>query len=144
MPKKSWMLAALAVVLAAGYIIGCTNWLRPAAVQVYHTYREPRSRSRPLEGMPGLIFVLDRPLRLTGIEVVSLAEFQTNRHTLPVWDLVSDSNSVPVKSFFYGQSIRGLKPAVPGSHAQPLATHVVYRLRLKAGKIRGEHDFELK
>ena len=51
---------------------------------------------------------------------------------------------MPVKTIFYGQPVQGLKPAVPGTHAQPLTNHVTYRLFVTAGKIKGEHDFELK
>jgi hypothetical protein len=51
---------------------------------------------------------------------------------------------VPVKSFFYGQFIGGMKPAIKGVRPEPLETNVTYRLFLTAGKIKGEHDFELK
>jgi len=61
----------------------------------------------------------------------------------PVWHLISDSNSVPVKVFSYGQGIRGMKPAVAGSRAQPLETNVAYRLLVTAGKAKGQHDFEI-
>jgi len=91
-----------------------------------------------------LRFGLGRPLKLTEIKVVPLAEYRTNQNILPLWHLVAESNSVPVESFFYGQFIRGLKPEVPGSRSRPLTNNVVYRLIVTAGKIEGEHDFELK
>ena len=67
----------------------------------------------------------------------------TNAAAPALWHLVSDSNSVPVKGFLYGDYIRGMKPYVKGSRPQPLATNVTYRLFVKAGSLQGEHDFGL-
>jgi hypothetical protein len=91
-----------------------------------------------------LIFGVNRQLRFTELKVVPLAGFETNKSVLPVWHLVSDSNSAPVKSFFYGQFIGGMRPAIKGVRPEPLETNVTYRLLVTAGKIKGEHDFELK
>ena len=144
MTKKNWLLISVAVVLAAVYVIFFTDWFKPATVRIFHTNRAMHSRFQRNGGMPSLIFGLDRQLKLTDVKLVSLAALHTNQNSLPLWHLVSDSNSVPVKSFFYGQFIRGLKPAVSGSRPQPLETNVTYRLIVEAGKIKGEHDFELK
>ena len=62
---------------------------------------------------------------------------------MPLWHLVSESNSVPVRTFVYGQNLRGLHPIIPGVRAQSLNTNDTYRLLLKAGNIRGQHDFHL-
>jgi hypothetical protein len=83
-------------------------------------------------------------LKLNEITLVAVDAAGTNQSNLPLWHLVSSSNSVPVKSFFYGQNIRGLRPAVSGSRPQPLATNVTYRLIIQAGKVKGQHDFQLK
>lgn len=144
MPKKTWLYLAVAAALAAIYVIFFTEWFRPTTVEIFHTVRSIRSRARAGTTEPSLIFGLNRQLRLTEVEVVPLAEWQTNRNVLPLWHLVSDSNSVPVKSFFYGQQIRGLKPAVKGTRPQPLGSNVVYQLTLKAGPVTAEHHFELK
>jgi len=144
MTKKNWLLIAVAVALAAVYVVFFTAWFKPATVQIFHTNRTLRGRYHRAGAMPGLIFGLNRQLHLTDIKVVMLSALQTNKNALPFWHLVSDSNSVPVKSFFYGQPIRGLKPAVAGVRPQPLETNVTYRLFVEAGKIKGEHDFELK
>jgi hypothetical protein len=59
--------------------------------------------------------------------------------------LIADTNSVLLeRPFYYGQRIRGLKPEVPGAHAQPLQPGVTYRLFVTAGKANGQHDFEVK
>ncbi len=142
--KRNRFLIVGAFLLAAVYAVYFTDWFKPKTLQIHHIYRDLSARP-PRDGMlPALIFGLNRPCRLTEIKVVPLAAYQINQSILPLWHLVSDSNSVPVNVFFYGQRIRGLKPEVPGTHAQPLTNGVTYRLIVTAGKFRGEHDFELK
>jgi hypothetical protein len=70
--------------------------------------------------------------------------WQTNQNVMPVWHLIFNSNSAPVKIFVYGQRIRGMKSEVPGAHAEPLQPDVTYRLFVTAGKAKGQHDFEVK
>jgi len=143
--KKNWFLVVVAVVLAAVYAVYFTDWFTPKTIQIFHSDRNlhPQLR-RNAVGMPSLIFGVNRPLKFTEIKVVPAAGFQTNRDILPLWHLVSDSNSVPVKSFYYGQPIRGMKPAVLGSRPEPLDTNITYRLIVTAGKFKGEHNFEIK
>ena len=144
MTKKNWMLTIFAAALAVVYAVYFTDWFQPKVVKIYHTYRELRTRP-PRDGqLPALKFGLARKLRLTEIKIVPLAESLTNQHTLAVWHLVTDSNSVPLGDFFYGQPIGGLKPAIKGTHSQPLQTNVTYRLFVTAGNVTGQHDFELK
>ena len=88
-----------------------------------------------------MIFNLDQAYRLTEIKVVRLADWQTNKSTLPLWHLISDSNSIPTKRFYYGAPVRGMKPVVSGTRPEPLATNVIYRLFLTAGHVQGQHDF---
>jgi hypothetical protein len=142
--KKNWLLPAAAVVLAVVYVVCFTGWFKPKTMQIYHTNRDIFHLRHPRGGqLPGLRFVLNQPFKLTSIEVFPPGA-QTNPEALPLWHLISDSNSEPVKSFFYGQPVRGLKPAVSGSLAQPLSNDVPYHLIITAGRIKGEHDFELK
>jgi len=133
-----------AIALAAVYLVWFTDWFKPQTVKIFHTSRDLRPRFQRRGGMPSLIFGVSRQLRFTELKVVPLAGLATNKNVLPVWHLVSDSNSVPVKSFFYGQFIGGMRPAIKGVRAEPLETNVTYRLFVIAGKIKGEHDFELK
>jgi hypothetical protein len=150
MTKKNLLLILFAVALAGAYAIWFTDWLRPQTVKIFHTLRNnlrvlpPRTRANNPALMPSLIFGVTRQLRLTEIKVVPVAALETNKNPLPLWHLVSNSNSVPVKTFFYGQNIGGMKPALKGVRPEPLATNVTYRLFVTAGKIRGEHDFEIK
>ena len=144
MSKKTWLLIVVAVVMAGTYVVFFTDWFQPQTVKIFHTSRNVRPRLARGASQPNLMFGLNRQCQLNDIKVVPLAAYQANPNTLPLWHLVSDSNSVPVKAFSYGQFIRGLKPAVPGSRAQPLTNNITYRLIVTAGKIKGEHDFELK
>jgi len=144
MNRKNWLLVALLAILAVVYAVWFTDWFRPAKLGIYHASRSFRGRPAAGGAMPNLMFGLNQPLRLNEIRVVSLAALATNPAALPVWHLVSDSNSVPIKSFSYGQNIRGLRPAVPGSRPQLLVTNTTYRMILVAGKIHGEHDFAVK
>jgi hypothetical protein len=147
MTKKNLLLVSVAVALAAAYVVWFTDWFRPQTLGIYHTSRYLRRNfRRPQRGdvLPTLIFGVSRPVHLTDLKVVPLAAFETNKDVLPVWHLVSDSNSVPVKTFFYGQWIGGMRPAIKGVRPEPLKTNVTYRLFLTAEHIKGEHDFELK
>jgi hypothetical protein len=143
MTKKNLLLILFAIALAVVYAVWFTDWFRPATVQIFHTSRDLHRDARR-DGLPSLIFGVNHPLRFTELKVVPLAGFEANKDVLPLWHLVSDSNSVPVKAFSYGQFIRGMRPAIKGVRAEPLETNVTYRLIVTAGKIKGEHDFELK
>jgi hypothetical protein len=143
MTKKNWLLLALALGLGVIYVRYFTGWFRPPTIHIAHTSRNLRSRAQPANASPPLNFGLNQQYRLTEITVVPLAIWQTNPSVSPVWHLISDSNSVPVRVFSYGQGIRGMKPAVAGSRAQPLETNVAYRLFVIAGKAKGQHDFKV-
>jgi hypothetical protein len=141
---KIWLLIVVSVVVSAVYVVYFTDWFKPKTIHIFHTHRNLHPQLQREALMPSLIFGVTREVKLTELKVVAVAAFQTNENTLPLWHLVSDSNSVPVKTFFYGQFIRGLKPAVAGARPQPLETNITYRLFLTAGKFKGQHDFELK
>ena len=145
MTKNNILWVAVAIALAAVYIIFFSNWFTPKTIQIYHTNRN--LRSAPVQGnaLPNLMFGM-RPSnsRLTEIKVVSVTALETNKDTVPLWHLISDSNSVPLKYFFYGQHIAGMRPAIKGMGCEALETNVTYRMFLTAGRIKGEHDFELK
>ncbi|HEX9048100.1 MAG TPA: hypothetical protein VF988_13830 [Verrucomicrobiae bacterium] len=147
MSKKNGILILCAVAMAVIYAVWFTNWFEPSSVKIFHTHRNPRPNMRRGPGggaMPNLIFGVNHPMRFTELKVVSLSGFETNKNVLPVWHLVSDSNSVPVKTFFYGQFIGGMRPMIKGVRPEPLESNVTYRMFISAGKLRGEHDFALK
>jgi len=130
MNKKSWILVAAAVVLGAVYIIHFSNWFKPKVMTIAHNGR-----------FGSINFTLDNPHRLTALRVVSVSELQSNKYALPVWSLKSDSNSVPIKLFSYGDRIRGMKPEVAGTQPEPLIAGTTYRLIVEAGSLKAQHDF---
>ncbi|HEY4416911.1 MAG TPA: hypothetical protein VGO57_14575 [Verrucomicrobiae bacterium] len=143
MTKKNWLYLTVLLALAAVYVVFFTDWFKPQTVQIFHTVREAHFRRRPGHNTPTLLFGLSRPLKITDIKIVPLADYEKNPDTLPVWHLISDSNSVPIHDFAYGQKIRGMKAAVRGSEAGELDTNLVYRIFVVAGKVTGHEDFHL-
>jgi hypothetical protein len=147
MTKKQWILLAVLIALAIVYISAFTNWGKRAVIQISHgTDTKPAGLIRPraknsVVTTVNVRFNLDKAYRLTEVKVVRLAEWQTNRSTLPIWHLISDTNSVPTRRFYYGVPIRGMKPEVENIWPQSLETNVTYRAFLTAGSIKGQHDF---
>jgi len=144
MTKKNLLLVLLAVGLATVYVVWFTDWFRPKTVFIYHTNRNLRPGPARGNAMPSLIFGVKPQIRFTELKIVCLTELETNKEAAPVWHLVSDSNSVPMKSFYYGQYISGMHAAIQGVHAEALESNVTYRMFITAGRIKGQHDFELK
>lgn len=143
MTKKSVLLVLFAVGLAAIYVFWFSDWFHPRTMKISNTYRNLHPRRPHGDSLPDLIFHVNPRIGLTELKVVPLAGFQTNKDVLPVWHLVSDSNSAPISTFYYGEFIHGMRPAIHGLHAEPLETNVTYRMFLAAGRVKGEHDFEL-
>jgi hypothetical protein len=147
MVKKQWILIPVVVLLAGVYVYFFTGWFKPHTIHIFHIAR-PQSRARVgarvaagSQNTAIVTFGLDSPYRLNEIKVVRLAEWQANHSAQPLWHLISDSNSIPIKAFPYGLAIRGMKPAIPGSWPQPLETNVTYRLFVSSGSFKGQHDF---
>ncbi len=130
MNKKSWILITVAVVLGAVYIIHFSNWFKPKVMTIAHNGR-----------FGEINFTLGNLYQLTDVKVVSVSELESNKYALPVWELKSDSNSVPIKLFSYGDRIRGMKPAIANTQPQPLIAGMTYRLFIEAGSLKAQHDF---
>jgi hypothetical protein len=88
-------------------------------------------------------FGLDRKYALTEIKVISLTSLEAGTNAMPLWHVISDSNSIPVKAFAYGDHIRGLRPLVKQGCALALEPNVNYRLVVRAGRQTGQHDFSV-
>lgn len=140
MTKKNLFLISLALGLGTVYAIWFTSWFRPTTIKIAHTSRI--ARVGPRRGEAQLLFRVNQRMRFTELRVVPLAQYETNKNVVPVWHLVSESNSVPVQDFFYGQSIGGMHPAFKGVRPEPLETNVTYRLFVTAGRAKGQQDFE--
>src|ERR1700761_5333470 len=101
MTKKNIFMAVTAVVLAAVYVVYFTDWFKPKTVQIFHTYRNlhPHADRTGNGALPSLIFGVNREIKLTELRVVEADVYLTNQDAVPLWHLISDSNSVPVKQF---------------------------------------------
>ena len=150
MTMKQWMLVAVAVVLGGFSLYLNKDWFAREDIQIYDRSRPARAsffRRKPSDNVEGgdavnpIVFGFDRKLKLTSLKVVPDSDIETNKYPHPIWDLISDSNSVPIKTFAYGMPIPGMRPSVPGAIADPLEPGVKYRLLIEAGASKAKHDF---
>ena len=150
MTRKNLFLIGITLVLAALYVIYFTDWFHSDGVQISHTSRPVTQRvgnpriQAVFDASAPVIFFFDKELRLTRLKVFLVSELQTNQFALPLWHLVSDSNSPPLKNLTYGMPVRGMHTANKGQFAQPLVPGNLYRLFIEAGDRKGQHDFEAK
>jgi|SRR5439155_814164 len=149
MTRKRKFLALAGVMVVLGlYAYAYRDWFRPGEIQIYDRISTGRSirrstRTNLTANVAGLAFVFDRYYELTDVKVVAVAELATNKHAYALWRLVSDSNSIPVKAFNYGEHIRGMRPEVKRARAEPLESNVPYRLLVQAKGHKGQHDFKI-
>jgi hypothetical protein len=146
MTRKVWMLIGLAVLLGGLSLYLNKDWFGRPPIHIYDRSRPARGflarRGRAEDSLINpLVLGFDRLLKLTSVKVIPLSELATNKYPHPVWELISESNSVPIKTFSYGQSIRGMHPKVKGAQPDPLQPKVPYRLFIEAGPLKAEHDF---
>jgi hypothetical protein len=135
------MLIALVALLGGLSLYLNKDWFARNNIQIIHfTGRGQRSQDSPVAP---IVFGFDHDLtfKLTSIEVVPMRELKTKKFPHPTWHLISESNSVPVKGFSYGEPIGGMHPEINGAQADPLEPGVQYRLLVQAGSLKGEHDF---
>jgi len=152
MTKKNVIVLAVTFLSVIGfYLYLFKDSFRKADIQISHTIRlnpaylrRPPASGESPEEMPHMInFGLGREYQLTSVRVVPEAEFETNRFAHAVWEMVSDSNSVPIRAFAYGYKIKGMHPSVKGAKAEPLVPNVSYRLLFEARSMKGHHDFKV-
>ena len=145
MTKNGIFLSVLAVVLAAIYVYAFTDWLRSETIQIIPTIRPGRVSAIPQGSEQAPVypvsFAFSGKYKLTSLKVVAADDLATNKHPLPLWHLVSDSNSAPTKSIVYGYPVKGMKPSVARMRPEPLLAGVQYVLMLEAGTIRASTNF---
>jgi hypothetical protein len=145
MTRKVWLLIVLAVLLGGLSLYLNKDWFSKDNIQIYHRSRPWRGRMarRAQDDSPvnPIVFGFDRKLKLTDLKIVPVSDIETNKYPQPVWHLVSESNSVPVKDFMYGSRIAGMHPALKDTKPEPLEPGVKYRLFVQAGNQKAEHDF---
>jgi hypothetical protein len=145
MTTKNWMLVALTALLGCLSLYLNRDWFAGNNIQLMHrsrpargAFRRPRS-DNPL--IDPISFWFDRKVRLTSLKVIPVWDIETNKFPQPIWSLVSDSNSLPIKEFTYGMRIQGMRPTYKGSAPEPLEPGVKYRMFVEAGKQKAQHDF---
>jgi hypothetical protein len=145
MTKNQWTLAAVGVVVVGLFLYAHRDWFAGNDIQIFHRVR-PRGllagrRRAPPQGADSVMFEFDRKLKLTSLRVTPLSEIETNRFPQPIWNLVSDSNSLPTRGLVYGIPVPGMRPSTKGIVAKPLEPGVKYRLTIQAGSLKASHDF---
>ena len=85
--------------------------------------------------------LLREPLKLTHVKVIPFLDDKFDPLQRPAWDIISDSNSVPTRAFFYGQHIKGMTSALANVKPESLVPGQLYRVEVTAGKIMGQLDF---
>src|SRR5215831_11612570 len=113
MTKKNIFLIGVVLLLAGlSLYLNRARFFHSDSLQIGHRTVEARGR-RPRANPPGntpdpgpsIAFLFDREVQLTSVKVIPTAEFETNKYAHPVWNLISDSNSIPTKAFVYGTTI---------------------------------------
>ncbi len=144
MTKKQCLLLALAV-LGLGLVLYVNrDWFSKPPIQITHRFHAFADSFARDPGTVPVLFEFNRRLKLTSVSVVNLAAFQTNRQTLPLWQLKSDSSSAPTKGFLYGMAIPGMRPVRQGSVAEAPEVGVQYRLLVEARSLKAHYDFTIE
>ena len=146
MTRKLWILLTVVVVLGGLSLYLNKDWFAKDNIQISHRSRPDRisqlfRRKKSDSAVNPVVFILNHKLKLTSLKVIPVSDIKTNKFPHPIWYLTSDSNSVPTQEFTYGDSIRGMRPAVKDASAWPLEPGVNYRLLIEAGELKAEHDF---
>jgi hypothetical protein len=147
MTSKQWTLIVFAVVLGGFSLYLNRDWFGGDNIQIHHRSRPARAgfsrrnRPPPSTSTDPIFFAFDRKLKLTSLKVIPVSEIETNKYPHPIWEMVSDSNSIPIAEWSYGLPIRGMRPSVKGATPDPLEPGVKYRLLVQAGKVKAQDDF---
>jgi hypothetical protein len=88
-----------------------------------------------------IVFLFNKTSRLKSVKVVLVSDATTNKYPHAIWNLITESNSVPIKEFVYGAGIGGMKPPVKGVGAEPLQPGETYRLLVESDSEKAQHDF---
>ena len=143
------MLIALVVVLGGISLYLNRDWFAGDYIHISHRSlprpglfkrkRPPQPDDSPVNPV---MFGFDRKLKLTSVQVFVLSMIETNKYALPIWHLVSESNSVPTKDLTYGAPIKGMHPKVPNATPDQLQPGEKYRLMIETAALKAQHDFE--
>lgn len=146
MSKTKFISITLLIIGLAGLSLYLNrDYFRSEPIQISHRIspwlQKKGARGAADLGVP-VTFALNGYYKLKSVRVVEAEKYQTNRLAVPVWRIISDSNSVPTSTFNYGSFIRGMRPEAKGVRPEPLQPGITYRLFVETDKKeRGEHDF---
>ena len=146
MSKTKIILIVVSIIALSGLSIYLNkDSFASETIQISHCVspwmKSPRTKRANDLGVP-VTFTLSGYYRLTNLKVVLASEIETNKYAHPVWELTTQSNSIPTSTFIYGNGIRGMQPAVKGARPDPLEPGVQYRLFVTTDKNKqAQHDF---
>ncbi len=149
MSRTKAVLSLITLVVLSGLCLYLNrDWFSGGTIHIYHRISPARpgvrrGRPAPTATANPLVFGFDKPYRFTRVKVVPLTEFLTNKYVHPLWELVSESNSVPTGSFVYGANLRGMHPRYAGARPDPLQPDVKYRLLVETSSLKADHDFSI-
>jgi len=142
MTKKTVFQIALVVVLGGFCLYLYRDRFGAPPIQISHRslgQRGAQFRRLKDSATEAVVFLLDRPVKLTSVKVVAIKDQTPNPQ--PIWEMVADTHPLPVQDFAYGLTIPGMHPAVPGAVPGPLEPGVEYRVLITAGHDKAQHDF---
>jgi hypothetical protein len=141
MQKKEFMWIALLVALMALYFLLFHHRFDREQMTIHPSLRPARNADAEVYLV---FFGLNDDFRLTSVKVIPFDGANFNPAERPVWHLISDSNSAPIRAFRYGQNIKGMKPAIKDTQPDPLEPGMVYRIAVEAGSVSASADFKAK
>jgi hypothetical protein len=146
MTLRDKVLLACALILGVIYVIFFTDLFRKPKIQIIPQVRPDRASAipRPRDSAPvyPVSFRFNKRYQFKSIKVVKTADYATNRFAVPLWHVVSDSNSAPQNSIVYGApKIPGMRTAVARAKPQPLEAGVEYMLLVETPKIKAQTNF---
>lgn len=148
MSKTKIITIAILIVGLAGLSLYLNrDWFAADPIQISHRLspwmqnKRPGVRNPNDLGMP-VTFTLNGYYKLSSVRVFEAAKIETNQYAVPIWRIISDSNSIPTSSFNYGSFIRGMRAEAKGLRPEPLQPGVNYRLFVVTDKnVKAQHDF---
>jgi hypothetical protein len=141
--RKSVVVAIGVVVLAAIALYANRERFQRGTIQITHRLHRTGGRFDDPSGVAPILFELDRSARITSIKVVLASEIANNKYAHPLWHLVANARTAPIRGFLYGMELPGMRTAVKDATAEPLTMGPTYRLLVEAGSLKTQYDFDL-
>lgn len=142
MSKRNIALILLLLGLGTIYLVYFTDLFRTQTIQISARPRLERSRRGNSDSFSAS-FSFGQKQVLTEVQLVAVADMETNKYPHALWHLVADTKSIPLKGLAYGETPKGMKSKVPKVRPEPLKPEIKYRLLVEAGDRKGQVDFEI-